>query len=512
MKREDYIITEKDGRFGLSLTDGTVITECVYDEVRPMSDSFRCRLYKHVDTIGVSDGKCSVLQREGCVRKDEIESNGKITPDVLKWYDRIEEKVEGYTIVYLKGKFGINAPDGHQILPCEYDELEKWFDDDVIAARRGNDYLYFDAEGNKIRTDRPTNAPEDDFPYTQDDGLADIVKIKELVPEKINDYTYESDAGHVCLYVMSIPKRAEQVFTPCSIIPMPQEAKENFLNEFSYEFSAYIGTFDLNTPINDWIKVIKGLGAYNNSFHFIDKFSTNSKTRISLSKFVEIKRYYYDYCACLGGSPHIAYTIDESLKDGQVRWEHDEHYQEHCFPGLIGIGNLVCDGSLADLKQAVEEAEWDEGDPYGGCFFHFGNIRYTEARSWEETKKVIEYIAEYHPDYNRLLSESIDGLSWSSKASELKFYLKTLQLALENGAAVNIENGGTPFDYLHKSLVFCRHDKRLKRGRMRMVKILQKAIDLLRSYGGMSKKELREMQDKKIAQLAPDSYDYLKEI
>jgi len=58
MRIEDYIITEKDGRFGLSLKDGTVITECVYDEVRPKGDTFRCRLYKHIDTVDVSNGRC----------------------------------------------------------------------------------------------------------------------------------------------------------------------------------------------------------------------------------------------------------------------------------------------------------------------------------------------------------------------------------------------------------------------------------------------------------------------
>ena len=464
------------------------------------------------------------------MRKDKIKPDSKIeysiTPDVLKWYDKIEENVEGYTIVYLKGKFGIKAPDGHQILPCEYDELIKWKDAKVIATRRGNDYLYFDVDGNEILTDRPTNTPEDgfnmpedefntteeEFPYTQDGWLSDIVQIKELVPMKTNEHTYESNVGYVCLYVMSIQERAEQLFTSCDILPMPQEAKEIFLDEFSYEYKGYIGTFDVNTPIKDWIKSIKSLGAFNNSFHFIDKFSTNSKTRINLEKLVGIKRYYYDHCACLGGSPHIAYDIDETLKDGQVRWEHDEHYKEHCFPGLYHIGGLVRAGSLSELKKAVEEAEWDENDPYGGCFFHFGNIRYTKARSWEETKKVIEYIAEYHPDYNKLLSESIDGLRWSSKATELKFYVKLVQLALENGANANIENGETPFDDLHISLVCCRNNKRLKRSRMRIVKIIQNAIDILRSYGGMSKKELREMQDKKIAQLAPDAYDYLKEI
>jgi len=83
-----------------------------------------------------------------------------------------------------------------------------------------------------------------------------------------------------------------------------------------------------------------------------------------------------------------------------------------------------------------------------------------------------------------------------------------MQFALEKGANPNqIYDGKTHLDKLQDAISLCRKDNKIE-----AIEILQEAIGTLRSYGGMSKKELREMQDKKIAQLAPDAYDYLKEI
>jgi len=276
MKREDYIITEKDGRFGLSLKDGTVITECVYDEIRHLGDSFVCRFYDKIDVINISDGSHGGDWGHYS-SGDESFWGGVVVPkkktleDVFP-FKRVEGQgyCEGFIRVYENGKFGISAPDGHQILPCEYDELKKWLDAKVIATRQGNAYRYFDTDGVEILTDRSATILKDDFPYVPDGWENDYLQIKELVDKKTDEHTYESKVGYVSLRVMMGREYAKDLFAQCDILPMPQKANKNFVDDCSYGYIGFIGIFDINTPASNWIKKMKGLHAFKKVFH-IDK-------------------------------------------------------------------------------------------------------------------------------------------------------------------------------------------------------------------------------------------------
>jgi hypothetical protein len=495
-KQSDYVITEKKGRYGLSLKDGKKITPCVYDEIRPTGDDFTCRIWKNWDRVEIENGEVFFSVRVNFC------NNRPVTIADLKLYDAIKpEKQDGCTIIYSSGKFGIKDANDAWIVPCICDQLSKWHDAEVVEVRIGEECKYFNLQGEEILTDKPAYGDS----YAENKFLSGIMQVKELT-DGINDHhTYIHKMGFIRLNHISPKAFAQELRSHCEIIPMPEKAISDFLDKYSYEYSAGIITLSINDLVSKGTNLLEGLGFFENSWHYIDKMLTNENTRIKVSSFVQLRRYYEDHRIVLGGSPHFAYGIDKSLKDGEVKWINVQHYCEHCFPGYYEIGDLVCEGSLEELRKEVESIEWPEEEPYGGAFFNYGNIRYTKKRTWTETKKVLEYIGQYDFDYDYLLENSINSF-YSAQFrhelynSEAYFYLRCIIWALKRGANPNskIEDGETLLDKL-KPL-------KLKNTAASSFKITKEAFLVLHQYGALTIEELRQKEDDLIKGM--DSYDY----
>ena len=495
-KVKDYIVTKENGRYGLSLKSGEIVTPCVYDEITPKDYYFLCRIWKNSDYVYFKDGSTSTARRIG----GSPQGNFTTLKD-LDFYNNIKpEENDGYYIVYRYGRFGLENKKRQTIIPCEYDNVFKWKKADVIQTRKKEDCRYFNLRGDEILTDRDSIAN-----FTQYGYLNGTVQIKELVKGMNDGRTFFHDkVGYIRLFLMS-PEECTKLFK-CDrdVIPLPVTATNNMIEHYSYEFSGCILYFSIKSSLNREIDKLKETGFLGNSFYFTDKFFANSRTHLKATKLVELRRHYEDEERCLDNSPYIGYGIDDSLEDGVVKWLHVEHYNEHCFPGHTQIGNLVKDGQLKDLKEYVEGINWDTThDSFGGPFFHLGSVWFTTKRIWNETEKVLEYIASYFPGYDNFLYESVCGLKTDEDekptVEQVKFYYRCVNWALKKGANPNycIHYGKTildklnSFDYsnVSKGAVFYK----------------EKTKEQLLRYGALS---LKSMRTKETMYYKVHPYDY----
>jgi hypothetical protein len=500
-EQSDYVITEHKGRYGLSLKDGKEITPCVYDEIRPTGYCFTCRTWRNLDRVEIANGEVSFAFRNG------FGSDAPISLDQLKAYDDIPpEKADDDFIIYAAGKFGLKDAEGNWIVPCICDSLSKWNNAEVVEVRVGETYQYLNLQGEEILTDKPAHGDS----YTESKFLSDIVEIKELTDGIEDHHTYVHKMGFVRLNCLTPKELAKELKSHCERIPLPKEALTLLMDKYSYEYSAGIVTVSADDCIQKGINLLKGLGFFENSWHYTDKLMTNKNTLLQRQDFIRLRRYYEDKERTLGTSPYFAYGIDTSLKDGEVKWLHVQHYCEHCFPGHYDIGDLVREGSLEELRQAVEKEKWAKGEPYGGDFFHYGNIDYTTKRNWTETKKVLEYIGQHCPDYGELLKDSVFNLRmWTlysfSKPSKSRFmfYLRCIKWALKKGADPNaeVDDGETCLDKL-MALKSNDYPEAL-------FDLIQEAILVLRQHGAMTVKELRQKEDDCTKEKDPYDYSHL---
>jgi hypothetical protein len=507
MEKKDFIIKEKDGRFGLSLTNGQEITPVVYDEILEKENEYLCRIWKNLDSVDISTGKVSERRRTGdCFDSysywgHEVKFDGQYSE---RKRNIRSEDVGGYTIVYGEnGKFGVMGKDGQIILPCEYDELSKWGIGNVFEARKGNKWFYFDTSGKEILTDCP-DLCWNDLRYTCSHWNNNIMQVKECVPELSDNHTYSTENGLFIRLQNMLPKDCRRMLVKhCEHIKIPLGALKLLTDRYSYEFAGYIVTVPITNVITDGLALLEKMGSFRNSWYYIDKFLTNKKTFMKLQDFIRLNRYYADkQNVQVLGDPSIGYGYDNSLSDGLVRWIHIQHYNEHCFPGYYEVGGLVCEGHFDELKEYVESIHWDQDEPFGGEFFNFGNIRYTTKRNWHETFKVLNYLLEHGCNPTKMLSEAVDNMIYFSdheSLKELQFNYNCIKWALSKGAAPNhIESGKSLLDHI------LADDHSFKTPQA--IASRDKLVALMRAHGALTKEELRQQEDEEVAKL--DIHDY----
>jgi hypothetical protein len=505
MEKKDFIIKEKDGRFGLSLANGQEITPVVYDEILEKDDEYLCRIWKNLDSVDISTGKVSERHRHGYNWGCSCSSD-KVTfeeTNRAKMENLPPDEVDGCSIYYgTNGKFGVQNQSGDSIIPCEYDELDKWDEDNVFEARKGGEWHYFDTNGTEILTDISCQCSGET--HLTGGCWCDVMEVKECVSELSDNHTYSTENGLFIRLQNILPKDCRRMLVKhCEHIKIPLGALKLLTDRYSYEFAGYIVTVPITNVITDGLALLEKMGSFGSSWYYIDKFLTNKKTFIKLQDFISLNRFYADEPDEFAiGDPSFGYGYDDSLSDGTVRWIHIEYYNEHCFPGYEEVGELVRNGHIDELREYVEPIK---NEPFGGEFFNFGNIRYTTKRNWHETFKVLSCLLEHGCNPTKMLSEAVGKMTYcyiveeNKSLKELQFYYNCIKWALSRGAASNhIKGGKSSLDQI------LADDHSFKTPQA--IALRDKLVALMRAHGALTKEELRQQEDEEVAKL--DIHDY----
>lgn len=508
---EKYKIYEDEKHhLGLISNDGKHKIPAVYDEIQIKENGvWHCRAYKNWDYFRPASGTLSTKYRDCSIKG----SNGQKVgggPTTLKdreVYDSITEcKTSQYIITYEHGKFGLKSLDDSVIFDAIYDDLYVWKNANVIQVRLGNNHYYFNDQKEPILTDEPICNKQNE-PYSASKGWNRFM-VREIVDNVSDNHTYISKVGPVRIYSQEVKDVANMLQDNCERIPMKTESIKNLTDQYSYEFGMTV--VKLKTGVdgtiakNEWksaIDKLETLGAFGNSWHYIDKFVTNSKTQLSVKSLYWLKhRYDMEYEVL--GDLCFAYGIDETLSDGEVKWIHVEHYNEHCFPEDYGACDAMQYGTLSKLKEIIESHDWNaQGDPYGGCFFSYCNFRYPEGRTWSETEKILNYMLELGHKPEKLTKCVVDRLRYDCDTlEEMDFWEKCAEWALSRSEFPNdLDCGETCYDiFLYVSL-----ESKPKEVQNR----IKELGNLFLSHGARTSEQQAEYNLLKINKVV-DPYDY----
>ena len=507
------IYEDEKHHLGLISIYGKHKTPAVYDEIQIGEDGiWYCRAYTNWDYFYPASGTFSVKRRkEGLAEvsySPGVESSDRITTiEDRVAYDSIHErKTSRYIFTYERGKFGLKSLDGSSIIDAIYDDIYVWENANVIQVRLGNKHYYFNDRKEQILTDEPS-CKEQGKPYW--DGLGwDHFMVREIVDNMSDNHTYISDAGLVRINHIEVKDVARMLQANCERIPMKAESLKMLSDQYSYEFGMNIvklkAVMDGIITEEDWksgIEKLETLGSFGSSWYYIDKFVTNSKTRLSVKSLYWLKHRYDMECDVLGDLC-FAYGIDETLDDGEVKWIHVEHYNEHCFPEDYGACDAMRYGTLNELKEIIEAHDWNaQGDPYGGCSFAYRNVRYPEGRPWKETEKILSYMFELGHNPEELTKCVVKSLRYDCDTpEEMDFWENCAKWALcRSEFPNNLSCGQTCYDEFL--------DVRLESKPKELQTRIKKLGDLFLSRGARTSKQQIEHNWQKINGLA-DAYDY----
>ncbi len=136
MELQELIKVTKDSKIGYFEKDGTEVFPAIYDSIEEMEDD-------------------NFLLME----KDEKFTIYNIDHQILgeNWYDEIEEFDEDeegyYAKVHLDGKVGMIDSSGIEFVPCIYEEIDDYFDEDGLAlVKRNGLYGKINRDGDEVIT------------------------------------------------------------------------------------------------------------------------------------------------------------------------------------------------------------------------------------------------------------------------------------------------------------------------------------------------------------------------
>jgi len=395
---ERIINKDNMGKMGVRDENGNILIPFKYDEITPIEDDgYFCRVLNDYDIYRSHDDGSLYINstcRHPTIHYQKLEDGS------------IQEENDGIIEKYFDGKYGALSLDGKEILPCIYDEVSRWPDCDVIEVRSGLSIAYFNLDGKQILT-KYKYPPVEPFiyPYTVSEQQNDIALMTMEFVDSCNDeqccmcYGHPTRLDRVLRQDIEGELRAGKFY-----IPFPKDAFYRFNGWDTYIYRAYIVRSKSSNPVGDCIKQLREMRCYDSSWFYIDKVSTNSRTRLNDAELdlLRIAMESFDWAG--GYNSTLGYGIDDDLADGEVCIFHIEYFADH-WP------------SEEEMQNAND---------------------YVSIRPHEEDWKTIKKKLERHPNIDTAgrISDLCESISFFGKDHLDNYYL-TIKWGLEHGWSPN---------------------------------------------------------------------------
>lgn len=417
--------------------------------------------------------------------------------------------------------------EGEVVIPARYDDVNKIWGLDVYETVKDRGYRYLNGKGEEILTQEKEafgigqDEPYPESIYFRRRNDSNRICLQHLcAPDPSDDEVFLTDDGkHVSLLGISHDNLVETLCEGCTDLVIDDKALEGFNNDFSYEFSGYLAFSESSSPLMDCMRQFKELGAHGNTWHYIFKIITAKGSAIS----PEELRTWRHYLESELEPRFLSYTIglgeSDDLKPGEVNVIMITYYNERCWPSDYEL-NWIDDSMTATLEELKEKEkslkksimssvkkEYREEVLEDQYKVPFWNIRYT-GRSWKETEKVLNYLAERFPGYKTFTHSFIGHLEIpffnddTDILDQMRFSANVLKWAAKKGCDFNlIEDGQTVLDRLYGCLNMqdCSKERKM---------VINEVTPFLIRMGARTLKQLREEESR----IEPDYNDEIERL
>ena len=472
---------EVDSLWGLKTPNGEVVLKPKYDQIEICSDF----IYAHY-----------------CDRHTFFYKNGR-TCDC-------PDDEDDYRF-YEKGMIGLKNRDGSIFLSADYDKIIDWGEEcDVVYVRKGKEFHYYNHNKEEILTDVEA-IPEDAYPDCPYNLGEDQNRNVMLCVEPISKPEGNNDCFAYGQWVRLSRIRCNDVrkiFSDCEIVDISTETIDKFEDEYTYIYSARKCLSRDEHPVMACIEKFKTLGCYDSSWNYLLKISVNRNTAVNPYDLYNAIKHFenIEYDCCIRYDIAIAY--DESLDDGEVEVLQIHYFWDDMGEFLYDKFRQVTlrDGMVDEIRESLNAfpSQKKRKMLYGAYWW----IRFSEKRSWSETKKVLYYLkSEGCINVTLLIREHLDINPYymdEISPSEWQFKKHIISWAISNGGQLNyIHNGMTLFEEFVSNLKRAKEMKYINQDAIVSIENAEEFVKWLKDHCPITASEQRKIIESKIDGLSP---------
>ena len=463
----------ENGKMGWKKPDGTILILAEYEQIE------RCKRF--------------VYLRKGKANR-KYYSNGNME-EIMNWDD------DFYFVE--DGKVGWRNGD-KIIIPARYDDIHTWGDSLFVVNRDGRWY-YINGKEEEVLTEvRHIEGEEpDELPFNFSVDNNTVITIQEYVGHEVpEDKNVVNVFGTWSRLDRTSGRELAALFVdPADEKPLTEDDLSLFNDDFSYEFNAYKASSLSDYGMEDCLRKMEEMGAYGNTWHYLVKVWKAAGEEPSAEELRYVRRYLEGKASL---SVCFALGHDATLESGETRMLMVTHYYERCWPAHFEYEwtTVLRTKTLEELKEPkdklrkdIEESVLPEyveqvwNSQFSGKIV---SMEYSGERSWEETARVFDYLAERSSGYKWGVLRAVQELFHYGGQAALEkdeFTLKKIQWMLDHGAEPNVHSmNETPLDFI-------RHE-RGKEGWSYREEIVRRCESLLLEHGGKTMEEISAEESK----------------
>lgn len=468
---EGSAVFEEEGHYGC-IKEGTVVCPPIFDQVEFIHEG---------NTLYLRRGNMySTFSNNGRYYMGETiaEEEGEFVED---------------------GKMGWRRGD-RVLIPALYDDIIKWYGLDVFQVKTDGGVRCLNSAGEEILTYiRKVDAEDKQIaPFNQVINHGDVFTLLEYPASSVvpsSNVVTTSEGFKASLDRVTRKELMEELICPDDDLAL-REDLSLFNNDFSYEYASYRFKVRTDRLYRDLMDCFSKFDVQSNSWHYVMRITSPAGENIPAGELRKLRHLFegpnIHWLGCHFAVGHAGY-----LDPGTASVLVITHYHERCWPAHFEFEWLDnCEEcSLEELKEkevemkkAVDEVVLDQykdevlADQYRAAF---ANVSFDRGRSWEESKKVYDYLAEKTDCYLKKLGHYCIDLRDAESLDEKECFFSLVKWALEKGAKVNcVGAGSTELDVI---------DQGIKRSVSKEeVSVLNRARTLLESYGAKTYHQILE--------------------
>ena len=480
---QNCLLFEKDGLLGLKDENGTIICEPEYLQIEKCTGYIFFyqpnHTYKYVYPGGSESGYMPEEERPYIVN----------------------------------GKYGLKDKDGRIILEPIYDIVCEWGNCDVIYTLRGEEYHYYNHQGEEILTGvRPIDVYTEiarTCPYylSEEQNTGQLVT-QEIVSGPIDNHCCQLDDGMWVRLDRITREEVREIMGGGELISMSKHAFDDFYSRDTYIYSAYIAKGKGKNCIEDCLDQFQKMGCYNSSWLYITRVWVSPKSSIPFDKIGKLWTKFKNLQ--LGRSSlkkkinfqdltNIAVGIDPSLAADEIRMMQVIYFRDR-WPSSKEFqwSDALKKHSLDDLRQAYADIQllYDDIRNDDKCYADWlikdilsGSIPCNDKPqwTWEEEEQINHFLHfvgfECTTTLTQMFAHLTEAQSTKITKSHADFLLKKTEWLLAHGSRVNaVIDKRTLLDMLSCPSISVEAEAAEPWARM---------IEIIKTHGALSSEELR---------------------
>lgn len=248
--------------------------------------------------------------------------------------------------------------DGKAVVPAIYDDIQRWNNSNYYKVLQNGKWSYIKENGDSVLTRvREIEGVDDAVPFPFFPHKNDVLVLQEYVG-------HEDEEDNNVVLMNGVWQRLDRISGKeiCQLLVNPEDEKpmtdadlEEFNSVYSYEFAAYQVTSSEPQGVVDCLKKLQSMYLHSNSWHYIVKVWKPVGEDPTAEELRFLRYEIAEHWQL--DKLHFAFGRDKNLRPGETKMFVVTHYNENCWPPSWEMEwwNERSELSLTQIKRRLKE-------------------------------------------------------------------------------------------------------------------------------------------------------------